>query len=151
MKFRQFRVALFGSLLLCSSAAATDLDALVRVLIPAFMAQNFAAVCLAKNSRFLAELKDGPAAVSAFADRVKQRVTAGLSESEAEKVRVTAADTARQVASHELERLNRQQIGSDSSLETWCDRSAKPFVLEALRRHEENRQEFNKILEDAKR
>ncbi len=151
MKYRQSAVALLSALAFCSSAAAKDLDALVRVLIPAFMAQNFAAVCLAKNSRFLAELKDGLAAVSAFAERVKQRVTADLSESEAEKVRVTAADTARRVASHELERLHRQPVGSDPSLEVWCNRSAKPFILEAVRRHEENPQEFEKVLDDAKR
>ena len=63
-----------------------------------------------------------------------------------------AADTARQVARHELQLLDRQQAGgSPGSLKTWCDRSAKPFIFETLRRHEEKQPEFEKALEDAKR
>jgi hypothetical protein len=138
--------------LLFSRASATDLDALVRLLVPAYMAQNFTAVCMVQNSRFLSELKGGPASISAFAERIKKSVTADLAADEAEKVRVTAADTARQVARHELQLLNQQPAGGPSvSVKTWCDRSAKPFIIEALRRHSEKQREFEKELEDAKR
>ena len=69
-----------------SDAAATDLDALVRLLVPAYMAQNFAAVCSSQDPQFLSELKNGPASISAFAEGIKKRVTADLAADEAEKV-----------------------------------------------------------------
>jgi hypothetical protein len=138
--------------LLSPSADAKDLDALVRLLVPAYMAQNFVAVCVEQDSQFLSDLKNGPGSINAFAELVKNRVSVDLPEDVAEKVRVTAADTARQVARHELQLLDRQQAsGSPDSLKTWCDRSAKPFIIETLRRHEEKQPEFEKALEDAKR
>lgn len=146
--------ALFGCLggLLSPSASAKDMDALVRLLVPAYMAQNFAAMCVDQDSQFLSDLKNGPRSINAFAEQVKNSVTLDLPEDMAEKVRVTAADTARQVARHELQLLDRQQAsGSPGSIKTWCDRSAKPFILETLRRHEEKQPEFEKALEDAKR
>jgi len=157
MEFRMRSVCALGALLFVairpgSDAAATDLDALVRLLVPAYMAQNFAAVCSSQDPQFLSELKNGPASISAFAEGIKKRVTADLAADEAEKVRVTAADTARQVARHELQLLSQQPAGGPPvSIKTWCDRSAKPFIIEALRRHAEKQQEFEKQLEDAKR
>jgi hypothetical protein len=116
------------------------------------MAQNFAAVCSSQDPQFLSELKNGPATINAFAEEIKKRVTADLAADEADKVRVTAADTAQQVARHEFQLLSQQQAGgSPVSMKTWCDRSAKPFIVEALRRHAEKQQEFEKQLEDAKR
>ncbi len=146
--------ALFSCLggLLSPSANAKDLDALVRLLVPAYMAQNFAAMCVDQDSQFLSDLKNGPGSINAFAEQVKNSVTLDLPEDMAEKVRVTAADTARQVARHELQLLDRQQAsGSPGSLKSWCDRSAKPFIIETLRRHAEKQPEFEKALEDAKR
>jgi hypothetical protein len=127
-------------------------DALVRLLVPAYMAQNFAALCLSQDAQFLADVKGGPSAVTAFAEGVKQRVTASLSEADAQKVRITAADSAQQVARQELQLLNRQQAsGVNGPIKAWCERSARSFILEVLRRHEEKRQEFDKLLDEAKR
>lgn len=138
--------------LLFSRASAANFNELVRLLVPAYMAQNFTAVCIVQNPRFLSELKGGPASINAFAEEIKKRVTADLAADEAEKVRVTAADTARQVARHELQLLNQQPAGGPPvSIETWCDRSAKPFIIETLRRHAEKKREFERELEDAKR
>lgn len=138
--------------LLFSRASAADFDALVRLLVPAYMAQNFTALCIAQDPQFLSELKGGPASISVFAERTKKRVTADLAADEAEKIRVTAADTARQVAHHELQLLNQQPAGGPPvSIKTWCDRSAKPFIIETLRRHAEKQREFERELEDAKR
>ncbi len=144
-------LCLAGAMLI-SNASATDLDMLVRLLVPAYMAQNFAAVCASQDPQFLSELEHGSATVGAFAEETKKRVTAGLPQDEADKVRVTAADTARQVARHELQLLSQQPAGGPPvSMKTWCDRSAKPFIVEAMRRHAEKRQEFEKQLDDAKR
>ena len=128
------------------------MDALVRLLVPAYTSQNFAAVCTSQDPQFLSELKNGPASISAFAQGIKKRVTADLAADEAEKVRVTAADTARPVARHELQLLSQQPAGGPPvSIRSCCVRSAKPFIIEALRRHAEKQQEFEKQLEDAKR
>jgi hypothetical protein len=89
--------------LLFSRASASDFGTLVRLLVPAYMAQNFTAICTVQDPQFLSELKGGPASISAFAEGIKKRVTADLAADEAEKVRVTPADTARQVARHEFQ------------------------------------------------
>ena len=119
-------LCLAGAMLI-SNASATDLDMLVRLLVPAYMAQNFAAVCTSENPQFLSELEHGSATVGAFAEETKKRVTAGLPQDEADKVRVTAADTARQVARHELQLLSRQPAGGP------------PVSMKTLSRHSEAR------------
>jgi hypothetical protein len=52
------------------------LEMLTRLLIPAYMAQNFAALCIDQDVQFPAEVNDGTALVGAFADHVKKEVGA---------------------------------------------------------------------------
>lgn len=136
-----------------SSAFAEDLDMLTRVLIPAYIAQNFAALCATRDPHFLsAEVPYGVASVGAYAQHVKKEVTIDIAEDEARKVRVTAADTARQVARQELRLLIVQQSADPKDVvKRWCDQSAKPFILAIMSKHQEKHQEFDVILENAKR
>lgn len=137
---------------LCSSASAKDFDMLARLLIPAYMAQNFAELCVDQDATFLADLNDELTLVSAFAEHVKKEVTIDLPESEAGQVRVTAADTARNVARYEMKLLGGQRSGVPAeALKRWCDRSAKHFILEIIRKHQEKHDEFDRLVEAAKR
>lgn len=148
-----FGLAIFFCIEPQSSALARDLEMLARVLIPAYMAQNFAVLCATKNPDFLSgELGSGVGSVTVYAEHVKKEVTGDIPEPDAAQVRVTAADTARQVARRELYDLAAQQ-GTEPTraVERWCERSAKPFILEIMRKHEENHGRFDEIVENAKR
>lgn len=124
---------------------------LARLLIPAYMAQNFAGLCVDQDAKFFADLNDGTALVSVFAEHVKKEVTIDLPESEAANVRVTAADTARNVARYEMQLLGGQRSGVPAeALKRWCDRSAKHFILDIMRKHQEKHEEFDRLVEAAK-
>lgn len=146
-------VLTFVCVLFWSAAFAKDLEMLTRVLIPAYIAQDFAALCATRDPDFLsAEVINGVVSIGAYAQHVKKEVTIDLPEDEARKVRVTAADTARQVAYQELYLLTAQQATDPTELvKRWCDRSAKPFILAIMSKHQDKHQEFDEILENAKR
>ena len=146
--------ALLG--LLCvpwSDASAKDIKTLARVLIPAYMAQDFAVLCGTQDAFYLsAELNDGIRSVAAYAQHVKKEVTIDVPEQDAAQVRLTAADVARQIARQELYILARQQVVDPThSLNRWCERSAKPFILEIMTKHDEKHRQFDEIVERAKR
>ena len=133
-------------------AFATNIEALARLLIPAFMAQNFAAMCVPQDPQFLAGSNLDPASVSAFAEQVKMEVTAGISEQETASIRVTAADAAGAVARQEIDLLRGQQrTPSPEALRHWCNTSAKHFIVEIMHNHTEKRAEFEILLNKAKR
>ena len=135
-----------------SSAFAKDLEMLARLLIPAYMAQNFAVLCVDQDAQFLSDLKEGMMPVTAFAEHVKQEVTTGLPESEAGEVRVTAADAARNVARQEMQLLGGQNSSAPAAaLKSWCERSAKHFITEIMIKHREKHEEFERLMAAAKR
>lgn len=135
-----------------SGAFAKDLDTLTRLLIPAYMAQSFAAVCVNQDRQFLAELSNGAGQVSSFAEHVKKEVTIDLPESDAAKVRITAADTARNVVRQELRlAIGGQVVQSTAPIKRWCDGSVKQFITEVMRLHEQKHKEFESRVRDATR
>ena len=155
LAMRSIAVGCMTSLLcvLCSAAGARDLEMLARVLIPAYMAQDFAAICGTQDVFYLsAELKDGVRSVSIYAWHVKKEVTADIPDEDAAQIRLTAANTARDVARQELALLAEQQsVDPRDSLHRWCERSAKPFILEIMKKHDEKHRQFDEIVERAKR
>jgi hypothetical protein len=116
------------------------------------MAEDFAAICVTENPQFLREVDNGIDSVSAFAEHVKNEVTADLAETDAAEVRITAADTARQVARHELDLLRGDQSKAPAdAVRRWCDHSVKHYIFEITSKHQEKHQEFEILLEKAKR
>lgn len=137
---------------LSSSAFAKDMELLTRLLIPAYMAQNFAVLCTDRDSQFLTDLNNTEILVRAFSDHVKEEVTFDLPEPEAGNVRIAAADTALHVARQELRLLSgKNSAVPDDALKAWCDRSARHFILEIMNKHQEKHEEFERLLEAAKR
>jgi hypothetical protein len=136
-----------------SRSCAKDLETLTRLLVPAYIAQNFMALCVSQDLRFLAEPGEGAASRAAFAEHVKREITIDLPESEAEAVRVTAANTARMAARQGLT----TGLGRDSAtlpsepLAGWCHAAAKPFIEDVIRAHYEHHAEFERIVAAAKR
>lgn len=137
----------------CSGARATDLDLLARLLVPAYLAQNFAAVCISQDPKFPSDLfENGIVSINAFSEHVKVEVTAGLSEPIAAEVRVKAADAARLVVRGEIDLLRGNQAKvPPEALQRWCERSVKPFIFEVTSKHQEKHGEIERLLESAKK
>lgn len=135
-----------------TSVPARDLDMLTRLLIPGYIAQDFAAYCNAKNSSFLPERIDNFGSVAAYAQHLKIETTSGLTQAEAMHVMVTSANTALGVARKETRKLSESSpADSLTSARGWCDRSAKPFILEVIKLHMNKHKNFEAIVEKAKR
>ena len=121
---------------------------LARLLIPAYIAQNFAGLCVGQNAQFLA----GTVVVRDFTQHVKQEITVDLPEAEAAQVRVMAADAARDVARKEMESIRGENFNVPAdALRQWCEGSAKQFILEIVRQHSQKHGQFEMLTAAAKR
>lgn len=134
------------------AAEARDLDLLMRLLVPGFLAQDFAAICVADNPVFLPELKYGAASVAAFAQHLKIELTSGLTDAEARSVLVVAATTAREAGRKYFQEATKEG-GTDrkAQVKAWCDSSAKGYILQVMNEHDKKHTAFDKIVADAKK
>ena len=137
------------SIPICATAA--ELEMLARVLIPAYMAQNFAALCVVDNPTFVEDTAGPKGHVHVYAKHVKDEVSAGLTKADVETVLRAAADTARSIVQKELRDMSPGTAGPEPErLARWCDKSAKPFVLEVINAHYSKHEEIERILRSAK-
>lgn len=140
---------LFG---LSQSIFARDLDRLTRLLIPAFLVQNFALVCSDGDAKFLSDMSNGIASVTEFSDHVKKEVTIDLPEAEASQIRLVAANTARAETKVQLSRFKGSDpVASEKAFREWCAGSVKPFVIDLIRLHGEKHADFDQQVEAAKK
>jgi len=138
--------------LLGSDASAKDLEMLVRLLAPAYIAQNFAVMCSADNAKPTPERKNSMLKIITFVDHVKTEVTTGLSEKEAEEVRTTAANTAQNIARNQMLFLGAQgPYVPTGTLVRWCEHSAETVISEILQVHAKKHEEFDRLTDDAKK
>jgi Ni,Fe-hydrogenase III small subunit len=145
-------VTCFAATSFCSGANAKDLDALARLLVPAYIAQNFAVMCNSENAKPTPEQKNRMITISTFVDHVKTEVTTGLQEKEADEVRASAANTARNIARNEMLFLGAhgRYVPTDT-LVRWCERSAETVISEILQVHAKKHEDFDRLADDAKK
>lgn len=148
--FRYSFAAVMISLVVSSIGIAKDLEALTRLLVPAFLAQNFGLVCAADDANFLSDVPNGPTSLIQFANHIKKEVTIGLPENEASEIRVMAANTALFEARAELKRVENETAPGEG-IKRWCDNSVRPFIFGLLKAHDEKHTEFDARIESAKR
>ena len=138
--------------LLGSEAPAKDLEMLVRLLAPAYIAQNFAALCNGENAKLAAEQKNSMITIRTFVDHVKTEVTTGLSEKDAEEVGTSAANTAQTIARNEMQFLGAQgRYVPTAALARWCKQSAETIISEILQAHAKKHEEFDRLTDEAKK
>jgi hypothetical protein len=138
------------SMTFCTSTRAKDLDVLIRYLVPAFLAQNFAAVCQADDPKFLSELTDKSNDANAFSQHIKLEIIAGLTSAETQFVLVSAAKTARHAARTEFKKFspNYPELPTEP-LRKWCQ-GIKPYILRVIGRHFKEHKDFLRIIGQAK-
>lgn len=142
---------LLGVALIPVSATAADLQMLARVLIPAYMAQNFAALCVVDDPSFVEETAGPNGHVHVYAKHVKDEISADLTKEDVEAVLRMAADTARSVVQKELRDMSSSMAGPEPErLARWCETSAKPFVREVMAAHFSQHGDVDRILRSAK-
>ena len=139
------------AVLVPSFARATDLEMLARVLIPAYMAQNFAALCVVDNPSFVEETTGPRGHVHVYAKHVKDEVSAELTKEDVEAVLRMAADTARSIVQKELRDMAPGMTGPEPErLARWCEKSEKPFVREVIEAHFAKHEDVERIIRSAK-
>lgn len=132
-------------------AGAKSLDLLARMLIPGYVAQDFATLCVSNNPQFLATLPESASSIGAFAQHLKIEITIGLTQREALDVMVAAADKARAVARKQLRDLaGADQSATDVSIRAWCDGDARLYILRVVAEHLKKHGTFSRLVSAAK-
>ena len=91
--FRHVIVAAIG--VAAGAAEAKDLQALAKIVEPAYTAMNYAVVCVRDQPQFLRRTSGARGHVIQYAEHVKDEVIDQLTEDEAKNVLRSAADAAR--------------------------------------------------------
>lgn len=133
-------------------ASARNLDLLTRLLIPAFVAQDFAGLCRVNDPAFTIKPAGGAASLDDFAEHLKIEITSGLTQTEAIEIMRVAAGTARSAAQDELRKLagGKSATDANASIRAWCAEDAKSYIESVENSHYAKHVEFDRIITEAK-
>src|ERR1039458_3569485 len=139
---------LFG---VVSPVFGKDLSVLIRVLHGAFIAENGYAMCMVPSIT-LSE-SDRAVFINArnYAQWMKQRVSAGLTDDEVQFVLKSAADQARAEMLEVVRILKSNPPDKEySELFRWCTTNMKPIADRLVHTYVSDPNAYNKLIEDAK-
>ena len=139
---------LLGSL---SPAFGRDLNALIRVLYSAYVAEQGSAMCMVPSI----ELSDSDRAVFIdthnYAQLVKQKVSAGLSDDDVRFVLRSAADRARADMLQVVRVIKSNPPDKEyAELFRWCTNNMKPAAEKLLRAYADAPGTFDNLIDNAK-
>lgn len=134
-----------------SQAAARDLDALAKIVVPAYTAMNFTMLCREDDPWFLFDTKGPRGTALHYAQHVKDEVIASLRQDEAAAVLRRAADAARATARDELRNVLRNYPhGQVGEITSWCRSAAATFVRAFIEHHDSAHETLLQEIERAK-
>jgi hypothetical protein len=136
----------------CVLVKAQELDALSRILVPAYTAMNYASLCSVESGWAGAQPRGVRGAAINYAQHVKDDVIASLSENDAVAVLKMAADIARNNAQAQL---RDNVIVADKTLEAlrfhdWCNSFVNGYIVDLIRRYDGDYDSFMRTIEQAK-
>ena len=135
-----------------TSASAKDLDLLIRLLAPGYIAQDFAGMCRLNNPQFTLKLVAAAAPIDAFAQHLEAEVTSGLTHAEGAEIVKVAADTARAASGKVLHELaagkNANEI--NASIGAWCAKDGKTYIERVESDHYAKHAGFDQMVAKAK-
>jgi len=138
-------------MLLGMPANARDLDALAAIVTPAYIAMNFAAVCVTYDPIYLAKTSGPHGTAIAYAQHVKDDVITSLSYGEASATLKTAADAARRTALQKLRTFHAQDPAIEKTrIREWCGSEAKEFIRAFIDYHDNNHDDLMSRVEQAR-
>jgi hypothetical protein len=129
-----------------------DLNALNRVLYSAYLAEQGSAMCMVPSIK----LSDSDRAVFIdahnYADLVTQKISAGLSDDVVQFLKKSAADRAHEEMLQVVRVLKSNPPDKEhAELFSWCTNNMKPAVEKLLRAYVGAPDEFDKLIDNAKR
>lgn len=127
------------------SASAKDLSVLVRITYAAFVADQGSALCASSRLNFSSNDTTTFQNAKNYAQWIKQKVSAGLSDDEVRSVLVPAADRAK-LETREAIRTFR----SEADVFQWCTTTVAPLAREVVGAYVRNRSLIEEIIEKAK-
>jgi hypothetical protein len=136
----------------CSIAAAKDVGALADFVRPAYVAMNFAVLCVGASPHFLVKTSGPRGTAIDYAEHVKNETIEFLTQEEAVAVLRLAADAARQAARKKLYQLAlpTDDAATAHAVSQWCEGEAKQFVLQFVQQHDEDHIAAIELLQRAK-
>ena len=145
-------VVLLGYAAKPESAAAKDLKALAKFVVPAYTAMDFTMICAQDDPQFLSRTRGVRGTALEYAEHVKNEAIASLTYDEAVIVLKTAADEARSVAREELRKLApNYPTARPGKITSWCRDEASNFVRAFIEQHNRHHATLLQELERARR
>jgi hypothetical protein len=135
-----------------SPVFSKDLNVLIRVLYPAFFAEQGSAMCMTPNIK-LSE-SDRAVFINAhnYAHLIKQKVSAGLSNEDIQFVLRSAAGQARSELLEVVRALKSNPPDKEYfELFRWCTIKMKPVADKLVRAYDDEPDVVNRLIEYAKR
>ncbi|MFO1100745.1 MAG: hypothetical protein U1E81_21435 [Xanthobacteraceae bacterium] len=147
--------AALGLFMLLVAAAATtravarDIDALIKIVVPAYTAMDFATICREDDPRLLWDTRGPRGTVLHYAKHVKDEVITSLSHDEAVTVLTRAAESARATTREELKKVSlNYPTRRPGEIIGWCKGTASNFIRAFITRHDANHES---LLEETRR
>jgi len=145
------RLSLLSLLTVAGPSLAANLDELVQLLSPAYLAENAAVVCTANDSTFAVQTSGRRGSMSVYAQNMKQEIIAGLDEDEANTILRRAADAAKAAALMAIRaHASSTQDEEKQKLIAWCETSGKPFVQNIIMGQDQKYDSFREAVAHAK-
>lgn len=132
---------------------ALNRDALVRLLVPTYVAADVSAIC-SKSNPELANKKLGRFGTAwEYAQHAKSEVTSEISEEEAAIIRRLAADTAKGLTRNHLASFgsNITEDRLNEHLEKWCEEVGLRLIQNTAKNHDEHHDEILNLIAEAKK
>lgn len=134
------------------SAIAADDETLVQILTRADIADNFVEYCAQFDPSILQHTNSTVGNIRALALHIRGEVVSGLPFEEANQIIIRSAQAARAGALLSVRRLYGPNPDEERArLTEWCQHSAEPSVQEFVKAHDQNHDQFDAFIENAKR
>jgi hypothetical protein len=130
-------------------ASGKDLAALSELVVPAYVAMNFAVVCATRQPMYLSETGGPLGNALQYAEHVKNEAIDSLAHEEAVIVLKAAADAARTITLQTIRKFNADGPDLEAArIRAWCGTGAKDFIRTFMNQHD---RDHDKFLEGFKR
>ena len=130
---------------------AVELNGLVEILRPAFVARDVATLCSLYDRNFVTETSGQRGDIDNYVPHIEREVLSALREEDADRVVREAASAARNSERSQLEPiLSSGSKDSDTALATWCRRDGKSLVRDVMQEHDRDHSAFLRTVEQIK-
>jgi len=145
-------LTVIASFLKLDCSTAKDLNTLAQLVVPAYTAMNFAAICARDGGWVASQPRGLRGSAIQYAEHVKDEAISSLTYDEAVAVLKAAADVARSRALKALRSLaSADPAVQEVQVRAWCRGFVTEFILLFIDQHDKSHNELLRQMEQAKR